>query len=95
MRAIFTVCFLCLLVAPAIAADFHGYHCTQDCSGHKAGYAWAEKKGITERENCGGKSNSFIEGCYAWVEGQAAGNEETDHLEEAPADQEDTGAAAE
>lgn len=90
MRTIFTACFLCLLAAPVGAADFHGYPCTQDCSGHKAGYAWAEKKGITERENCGGKSNSFIEGCFAWVEDHAA-----DHTEEAPADQEDTDAAAE
>lgn len=54
----------------ASATDFHGYYCTQDCSGHKAGYAWAAKKQIAERENCGGKSNSFTEGCYAWVEGQ-------------------------
>lgn len=51
----------------AIAGDFHGYTCTKDCSGHKAGYLWAMKKNISKYEDCGGKSQSFLEGCYAWV----------------------------
>jgi len=70
MKSHFILIIACsfLLAGSAQAADFHGYSCTQDCSGHIAGYEWAEKKDITQRENCGGKSNSFIEGCYAWVE---------------------------
>lgn len=48
---------------------FHGYSCRKDCSGHKAGYAWAERKGITDPDDCGGKSQSFIEGCRAYAEG--------------------------
>jgi hypothetical protein len=46
---------------------FHDYECTEDCSGHEAGYAWAEKNGITEPEDCSGKSQSFIEGCEAYA----------------------------
>jgi hypothetical protein len=46
--------------------------CTVDCSGHEAGYAWAEDKGITDPDDCGGKSWSFIEGCRAYAEEQSA-----------------------
>lgn len=53
---------------PASAESFKGYPCTQDCSGHKAGYAWAQKKAITDSADCSGHSNSFIEGCRAAVE---------------------------
>jgi hypothetical protein len=42
--------------------------CTIDCSGHEAGYAWAEEKGIDDAADCGGNSQSFIEGCEAYVE---------------------------
>lgn len=47
---------------------FKGYECTQDCSGHEAGYAWAEENGITDPDQCGGTSNSFYEGCLAYTE---------------------------
>jgi hypothetical protein len=53
------------------AQEFHGYLCTQDCSGHEAGYEWAERKGIDSVDDCGGNSNSFIEGCQAYVEENA------------------------
>ena len=63
---------LCLGIATlpssSEAKSFHGENCTQDCSGHKAGYEWARKKHITTKEQCGGKSNSFVEGCRSWVE---------------------------
>lgn len=49
---------------------FNGYECTDDCSGHEAGYNWAEEKGITDSSDCGGNSNSFIEGCESYVEEQ-------------------------
>lgn len=42
--------------------------CTVDCSGHNAGYAWAEENGITDTYDCGGNSQSFIEGCQAYAE---------------------------
>ena len=50
--------------------SFRGYGCTQDCSGHEAGYNWAESNGITDPDQCGGKSWSFIEGCRAYAEEQ-------------------------
>lgn len=50
---------------PQPDSEFRGYNCTDDCSGHKAGYNWALKKGITDPEQCGGRSMSFVEGCRA------------------------------
>jgi len=47
---------------------FYGYPCTEDCSGHEAGYEWAEENGVTDADDCGGNSDSFIEGCQAYVE---------------------------
>ena len=55
-----------------IVKTFHGYTCTDDCSGHKAGYNWAARKGLTSEDQCGGRSNSFIEGCLAYVREQVA-----------------------
>lgn len=64
-----------LAYAPVEALDeaglyYKGYPCTQDCSGHMAGYAWAERKGIADEDNCGGTSNSFWEGCKSKTEGR-------------------------
>lgn len=47
---------------------FHGDTCTDDCSGHEAGYNWAEEQGITSPDDCGGNSSSFIEGCESYAE---------------------------
>lgn len=47
---------------------FHGYECTEDCSGHEAGYEWAENNDISNVYDCDGNSQSFIEGCEAFVE---------------------------
>lgn len=44
------------------------YGCTQDCLGHEAGVAWAQEHSITDPDECGGKSQSFIEGCQAYAE---------------------------
>jgi hypothetical protein len=58
--------------AVVIAQNFNGYPCTQDCSGHEAGYAWAQDKDIRDPSDCSGNSNSFIEGCqFAAEEAQA------------------------
>lgn len=44
--------------------------CTQDCSGHDAGHLWAEQRGITDPDECGGNSWSFVEGCRSFAEEQ-------------------------
>ena len=67
--------FLCLAAlavsSPAAAQlEFHGFPCTVDCSGHEAGYEWAEENGVTDSYSCGGNSNSFIEGCEAYADEQ-------------------------
>ncbi len=42
--------------------------CTVDCSGHEAGYAWAEENDIEEPGDCDGNSDSFIEGCETYAQ---------------------------
>lgn len=49
-------------------STFEGYECTEDCSGHEAGYSWAEENYISDPAECDGNSNSFIEGCIAFAE---------------------------
>lgn len=48
--------------------EYGGYGCTVDCSGHEAGYNWAEERGIDDPDQCGGNSWSFEEGCRAYAE---------------------------
>lgn len=48
------------------------YGCTSDCSGHDAGWAWAEENGVSDPGDCGGNSLSFEEGCIAYAEEQQA-----------------------
>lgn len=74
---------LCLLTYAAVfgpsmslAQTFNGYDCTQDCSGHQAGYDWAERNGIESASDCGGNSNSFIEGCQSYVEENSDSSDE-------------------
>lgn len=60
--------------------DVHGAsECTSDCSGHDAGYAWAEENGIEDASDCGGNSQSFIEGCEAYVEDNAPAEDEAEY----------------
>lgn len=47
---------------------FYDYECTEDCSGHEAGYEWAEDNDISDTYDCDGNSQSFTEGCEAYVE---------------------------
>lgn len=56
--------------APYAPLTFKGYECRVDCSGHEAGYQWAEEKDIDDPDDCGGNSESFIEGCRAYAEEQ-------------------------
>jgi hypothetical protein len=50
---------------------YAGFNCTVDCSGHEAGYRWAEQNSIDDEDYCpDGDSESFHEGCIAYVEGE-------------------------
>ena len=79
---IYWICALGALCSPVLshAEDFHGYPCTEGCSGHEAGYKWAEENDITDPDDCKGDSKSFIEGCQAWAEenGDDEGDEDDD-----------------
>jgi hypothetical protein len=70
-----------VFTSPALAQDrtFGGFDCTVDCSGHSAGYKWAERKGITDEANCpDGNSQSFHEAGVAYTQGQVADPDEDD-----------------
>ncbi len=43
-------------------------YCTFNCSGHEAGYNWAEDNDISNIYDCDGNSDSFNEGCQEYVE---------------------------
>lgn len=58
------------------AQDFNGYPCTEDCSGHQAGYDWAQDNGIADPYECSGNSQSFIEGCQSYAEENADPDEQ-------------------
>lgn len=58
------------LLAPPNTSWSRG--CTDDCSGHDAGYEWAEEHDITDADDCTGNSQSFIEGCEERVEDHLA-----------------------
>lgn len=76
---LFGLTLLVVLLATSVQAEeFKGYQCTVDCSGHEAGYKWAEENGIDDVEDCTGDSNSFIEGCKAYVEENGGKTDEDD-----------------
>ena len=51
------------------AMYYMGYPCTKDCSGHQAGYRYAEYYQIDDGDDCPyGNSNSFWEGCKSYSE---------------------------
>lgn len=54
------------------------YGCTTDCSGHDAGWEWAEENGVSDPDDCGGNSLSFEEGCIAYAEEQQAERQDED-----------------
>jgi hypothetical protein len=73
---------------PSSAREFGGYECTQDCSGHKAGYEWAEAKEIEDEAKCEAilrrqpNRISFYEGCLVYVEDPTRGSDEDDDGDE-------------
>jgi hypothetical protein len=69
------------LVDPANAQDrtFGGFDCTVDCSGHAAGYNWAERHSIDDETDCpNGNSLSFHQGCVAFTQDPTRGADEDD-----------------
>lgn len=46
---------------------FRGYPCSEDCSGHVAGYEWAKENDFLDYEKCETGNASFDEGCEAFV----------------------------
>ena len=49
---------------------------TVDCAAHEAGYEWADLNSVDRVDDCSGNSDSFIEGCQAYVaENQSDQNE--------------------
>lgn len=61
---------------------FNDYPCTDDCSGHEAGYDWAYDNHITDPDDCGGNSDSFIEGCMSYAEEYQSEVMEDEYYEE-------------
>ncbi|MER8583107.1 hypothetical protein NKG95_31160 [Mesorhizobium sp. M1423] len=57
---------------------FGGNDCTEDCSGHKAGYDWAQQNGISDESACSSNSQSFNEGCQTYLEDPNRGSDEDD-----------------
>nr|WP_180206792.1 hypothetical protein [Pseudomonas sp. SbOxS1]NYU07075.1 hypothetical protein [Pseudomonas sp. SbOxS1] len=69
MKPLITVVSLALWGTMSIAATFDSYECTDDCSGHQAGYDWAEENDIDDEDACETPSQSFNEGCQSFVQG--------------------------
>lgn len=46
---------------------------TSSCGGHEAGWRWAERRDIQDPDKCGGRSQSFEDGCRAYAE-EASGS---------------------
>lgn len=67
--------------SPSEPLTFYGNNCTQDCSGHEAGYAWAEENSIEDPSDCGGNSQSFIEGCESYAEERQEQLQEAEDVE--------------
>jgi hypothetical protein len=66
-----------------IPREFAGYDCKGDCSGHEAGYKWAEEHDISDGDDCDGagehsNSPSFAEGCHAYVDGESDSEQAAD-----------------
>ena len=82
-NAFFLMMVACIGLSPHTVKaqqSFYGYVCTDDCSGHEAGYNWAAENGVTDPTQCGGNSQSFIEGCEAF----AIQNDDLNSDEDAP-----------
>lgn len=69
-------------IATANAATFDGDTCLGDCSGHQAGYDWAEQNGIDDESSCSTPSTSFNQGCESYIEENALTGSDDDEEDE-------------
>ena len=69
-----------IVASEARAREFGGYDCSDNCSGHVAGYRWAEAHSITAESDCPlrGGGISFYEGCLVYVDDRDRGADEDD-----------------
>lgn len=79
MRVRSSTCVIALLCAAAPPAGpdrcrevyqartFFGYACDADCALHKAGFAWAERHGITMPTACAAADPELLAGCSAYA----------------------------
>jgi hypothetical protein len=79
MRVHELACVIAVLGAAAVPAcpercreiyqlrTFFGYDCEVDCARHKAGFAWAERHGITTPTACATIDPAFLAGCSAYA----------------------------
>ena len=58
--------------------SFLGYACADDCERHKAGFAAAARRGVTNVADCRGMAAAEAEGCRAWAE-EVVGAEAAGH----------------
>jgi hypothetical protein len=58
-----------VFAATAEEGTFGEFDCTIDCSGHAAGFRWAESHGVDSEDDCpDGNSQSFHDGCIAYTQ---------------------------
>ncbi|WP_338505917.1 hypothetical protein [Pseudomonas poae] len=78
MKTIYVVMLLVSMpgITTAHAVTFDGNPCLSDCSGHQAGYDWAEHNDIDDESSCSTPSASFNEGCESYVEENASSSPE-------------------
>lgn len=76
MKTLFAVTLLVLALdsTTAIAATFDGSQCLGDCSGHQAGYDWAEQNSVDDESSCSTPSGSFNEGCQSYIGENSGGS---------------------
>lgn len=79
MRVLPFACLIAVLGPAAVPAEpdrscesyqvrtFFGYACDADCALHKAGFAWAERHGITTPTACAAIDPEFLAGCSAYA----------------------------
>ena len=58
--------------------------CSSDCSGHRAGYAWAKAHNVMAVDDCNGQSLAFLNGCMSYVYDQMEQDGQSDHPDQAP-----------
>jgi len=74
MRGLFALAILSLLACGRGTETYREAHgsgaCESGaCAGHEAGWRWARARRIDDPNKCGGRSESFIEGCRAYAGG--------------------------